>query len=55
MRISTPEGIWPQHFFRNELETLLLNKMHDRINKRDASASSAAGKSQCPHLPPKNH
>merc|ERR1712018_135359 len=35
MRISTPEGIWPQHFFRR------LNKMHDRINKRAASASAA--------------
>ena len=37
MRIATPEGIWPQHFFRR------LNKMHDRINKRAASASTAAG------------
>merc|ERR1712012_31500 len=36
MRIATPEGIWPQHFFRR------LNKMHDRINKRAASASTAA-------------
>jgi sequestosome 1 len=36
MRISSPEGIWPQHFFRR------LNKMHDRINKRAASASTAA-------------
>jgi len=35
MRISTPESIWPQHFFRR------LNKMHDRINKRAASASAA--------------
>ena len=38
MRISAPDGVWPQHFFRR------LNKMHDRINKRAASASSAAGK-----------
>merc|ERR1719436_1836959 len=37
MRISSPEGIWPQHFFRR------LNKMHDRINKRAGSASSATG------------
>jgi len=37
MRIAAPEGIWPQHFFRR------LNKMHDRINKRAASASTAAG------------
>merc|ERR1712064_156121 len=36
MRIAAPEGIWPQHFFRR------LNKMHDRINKRAASASTAA-------------
>jgi sequestosome 1 len=36
MRISAPDGVWPQHFFRR------LNKMHDRINKRAASASSAA-------------
>ena len=38
MRIASPEGVWPQHFFRR------LNKMHDRINKRAASASSATGK-----------
>merc|ERR1712038_1932614 len=36
MRIAAPEGIWPQHFFRR------LNKMHDRINKRAASASTSA-------------
>jgi len=35
MRIASPKGIWPQHFFRR------LNKMHDRINKRGASTCAA--------------
>jgi hypothetical protein len=38
MRIASPEGVWPQHFFRR------LNKMHDRINRRASSASCASGK-----------
>ena len=37
MRIASPEGAWPQHFFRR------LNKMHDRINRRAASASCSTG------------
>lgn len=35
MRISAPELVWPQHFFRR------LVKLHDRMNKRAASASAS--------------
>jgi len=33
MRIATPELVWPQHFYRR------LTKLHDRMNKRAASAN----------------
>lgn len=46
MRIASPAGVWPHHFFRR------LNKMHDRINKRAASACSATeATEECKYSP----
>ena len=36
MRISAPDLVWPQHFFRR------LVKLHDRMNRRAASANGGA-------------